>query len=231
MEKYCIINIDNKYAAEKISSYGYKCIATEKTDSISEYIAGHADVLYLKINDKMLYVSSCQNKNINILEQMGVTVKKIELSKGYKTESKLNLVLCSDMILYNPKTSVDISGLDKNKNLICTKQGYTKCSTIVVDEGFITEDENIYKKLIDANRKCLIIKKGFVNLYGYDYGFIGGASIFLREEKILLFFGDIRKHPDFKAICDFCSEINVKVDYIKNMELTDIGGGITLELP
>ena len=88
----------------------------------------------------------------------------------------------------------------------------------------ITEDYSIYSALKSVGKNCLLIEKGGVVLKGYNYGFIGGASAFLEKEKVLLFFGDITKHSNYKDIKVFCDCLNINVDYIENMELTDIGG-------
>ena len=75
-------------------------------------------------------------------------------------------------------------------------------------------------------KQVLLIKKGYVSLDGYDYGFIGGASVYIKDKKTLLFFGDITAHPDYSAIKDFCERKGVKIDYIKGIKLTDIGGAV-----
>ena len=74
----------------------------------------------------------------------------------------------------------------------------------------------------------MLLAKGFVELCGYEYGFIGGASAYIPEEKTLLFLGDITKHPDFEKIMDFCEKIAVKVKWIDNLPLKDIGGIVKL---
>ena len=52
--RYCIINPENKLITDKILSYGYKCIYTEKSANVSEAVSSHADVLYLILNEKEL---------------------------------------------------------------------------------------------------------------------------------------------------------------------------------
>ena len=72
--------------------------------------------------------------------------------------------------------------------------------------------------------RFLLIEKGYIRLDGYDYGFIGGASAYLKESNILLFSGNISIHPDFERIKIFCQNNDVDIDYIDGMDLTDIGG-------
>ena len=227
MRHYCIINTEDKRIADMLGKYGYICIPTEKSADVSEPISLHADVLYLKIAPKQLFISQCQKNNIELLDKYGYSITKIKLAPGYKTECRLNVAVSEDCVVYNPDTSVSTECFAENKQLIYVKQGYTKCSTIVlVNNCFITEDEGIYRALCSSGRKCLLITKGYVKLDGYDYGFIGGASAYLSAAKKLLFFGDISKHPDFEKIKAFCKECNCDIKWIENMQLTDIGGAV-----
>lgn len=225
MAGYCIINTENRIFAQRVEEYGYRCIGTIPSLCVSTPVSRHADVLYLKTDDNVLYISECQKENVSIATENGYTVKTVQLSPEYATECRLNMVVVEDIVLCNPKTCMDI-GMFGNKTIIRTNQGYTRCSTVVMEDGFITEDENIYKALTACGKQVLLIKKGYVSLEGYDYGFIGGASVYMKDKKILLFFGDISIHPDYLAIKDFCGRNGVKTDYIKDIKLTDIGGAV-----
>ena len=224
MKKYCIVNHENQKVIDKLKEYGYTCIPTEKSACVSEPISLHADVLYLRTKDNEIYVSDCQINNIHLLKNNGFKVIPVNLEPGYKTESKLNLVITDNTIVYNPKTAINTEKFGICKKAIYINQGYTRCSTIAMEDNYITEDNGIYKALINSGKNCLLIDKGYVKLNGYDYGFIGGASAYLSETRTLMFFGDISKHPDFYKIQFFCNEIGVVIDMINTMPLSDIGG-------
>ena len=72
----------------------------------------------------------------------------------------------------------------------------------------------------------LLIQPGHIDLPGYDYGFIGGAS-FVYENKVI-FFGNIEGHPDYTEIRDFIDEAGYEMIYEKNTQLTDLGGAVVL---
>jgi len=229
MEKYCIINTTNKEITAKLEEYGYKCIPTEKSTDVSGPISLHADVLYLKTDDKTIYVSECQKNNIELLKKLGYTVHTVKLSPGYKTECKLNMVITDDIILCNPKTCMDLSEVKGNRKIIPVNQGYTKCSTIVIDnDNFITEDKSIYNALTQNGKNCLLIEKGHVKLEGYEYGFIGGASVYLEKEKTLLFFGDINKRSSYKLILQCLPQLKIELKVVNKNALLDLGGAILL---
>ena len=227
MKYYCIINCQYPQITDKIKSYGYTIIPVEKSDDVSLQVSMHADMLYLKYYDTTIYVSHCQQNNIDKLTKAGLVVNTVKLYPGYETECKLNMVITDKFILCNPKTALPNDIFENKKNLISTKQGYTKCSTIVINEDlFITDDVSVYSALTDAGCRCLGVEKGSIALEGYNYGFIGGASAYIPEKNIVLFFGDITKHSDYLKIVEFCNEYDIKIDYIKDMPLTDIGGAI-----
>lgn len=227
--KLCIINTENHIIANKLKECGYTCIATEKSANVSEPISLHADVLYLKTGDKEIYVSDCQTDNIKLLKEIGYNVTEIKLAPGYKTECKLNMIVGDDAVVCNPNTCLNLEIFDSDKEIIKVNQGYTKCSTIVLsDNDFITEDEGIYNALKSCGKNCLLIEKGYVSLEGYDYGFIGGASVYLTDQNTLLFFGDITEHKNYCEIEKFCIEFKINIDCIKDFKLIDIGGSIIL---
>lgn len=228
-QHYCIINTENKQITDTILKYGYEVIATELSNNVSIPISLHADVLYLKVAENDIFVSDCQQHNIKTLENLGYNVNQIKLKPGYKTESKLNMVVTDKILLCNNKTCMDISKISNGRSIINTNQGYTKCSTIVLSEdNFITEDIGIYTVLKKAGKNCVLIDKGFVRLNGYDYGFIGGASAYLKKENVLFFFGDITKHKNYNTIYEFCKKLKIHIDFISDCELIDIGGAIIL---
>ena len=74
MEKLCIVNSENKAVTDVLEQYGYVCIPTQKSECVSEPISLHADVLYLKSENNKIFVSSCQNDNIDMLKQRGYNI-------------------------------------------------------------------------------------------------------------------------------------------------------------
>ena len=91
-----------------------------------------------------------------------------------------------------------------------------------VDENaIITYDRGIAAKAVKAGLEVLTIESGHVLLEGYETGFIGGASGRIGDE--IVFNGDLRKHPDFRAITEFVEGRGLKVRYFPGHDLTDIG--------
>lgn len=111
--------------------------------------------------------------------------------------------------------------------LIDVRQGYTKCSTVIVDENsIITYDKGIAKPCEAAGMNVLLVKPGFVKLRGADTGFIGGASG--RVDGEIVFNGDLSAHPNFREITAFIEERGLGCKWFESYELEDIGSIITV---
>lgn len=121
----------------------------------------------------------------------------------------------TDSVLLN---AADDTGLTK----IHIRQGYAKCSIIVVDEdSIITADRGIFKATTASGLDVLLIEPGQVVLEGYPYGFIGGASG--KVGNTIIFNGDLSAHSDYLKIKDFIERRGVNIKYFEDYPLTDIG--------
>jgi len=128
---------------------------------------------------------------------------------------------------YTEKNILDY--INNNKMIkINVKQGYSKCSICIVDENsIITSDEGIYSEVIKHDINCLLIEKGNIDLFNMNYGFIGGCSGLISRDNIC-FFGDISKHPNYIEIKEFLYTRNIKITYLGNETLLDLGSIIPL---
>lgn len=109
------------------------------------------------------------------------------------------------------------------------KQGYAKCSCVVVDEdSIITADRGIWKTAANVGMNVLLIEKSQVILEGQPYGFLGGASG--KVGNSIIFNGDITRHSDYEAIRYFIEIRGLEIVYFKEYRLTDIGSIIEEKL-
>lgn len=147
------------------------------------------------------------------------------LGSIYPLDIKYNAACTGKFFLHNLKyTAPELlkEAINKGFNLVDVKQGYTKCSAVIVDENsIITYDRGIEKAASKAGMDVLLVNPGGVLLPGYDRGFIGGASG--RIGKTVIFNGDLSKHEDYKAIKKFIEDRKLKCKYFKDYPLTDIG--------
>jgi len=145
---------------------------------------------------------------------------------GYPGDAAYNCLIIGGRLVHNLRYT-DKTILDYAKNtgmtLVHAEQGYAGCSACVVDSGSaITSDKGIHATLVKSGVDCLLISEGHVQLDGYGYGFIGGASGLL-DERILLFTGDIGLHPDYQSIRSFVTSKGVNIICLTDLPLFDIG--------
>jgi hypothetical protein len=90
----------------------------------------------------------------------------------------------------------------------------------------LTADPALQKALRANDEGVVPLRKGGIELPGYDCGFIGGASVVTQDG--VCFFGKIEDHPDYEAIKDFVGLEGKKVISLSDEKLTDIGGAVII---
>lgn len=183
-------------------------ILVDKTASVYDAVSCHPDIYYCRLPGSDVF-----------------SAFPGEIGEKYPENIGFNAVCLDKYFIHNLKyTNPRLLEYVKKLGLIPinVKQGYTKCSCVVVDgSSIITADEGIYAVLSAiSDIDVLKISEGHILLSGFDYGFLGGASG--RVGDTLYFHGDITKHPDYSLISDFVLSRNIKMKWF-DFPLTDIG--------
>ena len=202
-------------------------MASGKNKDIDPAVAEHADMAVLHLGGNKIILDKEQKSLKRILNENNFEVyETANAIKGeYPCDIKLNFTLVGDCAVGNFNYADEnlIKFLSAKKK-INVKQGYCKCSVLVVDENaVVTDDESICRKMLENGFDVLLISKGDITLSGHNYGFIGGASGKISKDTVL-FFGDITKHKDFKKINDFLEKHRCRFICTDNSPLRDIGG-------
>ncbi len=198
-----------------LADFGYDIIPTKNYNQFSKPERLHADMQLLRINDRLFTIENCEKS----------------LGERYPENVRLNCLLLGDC-LYGKLSAVDDSVIDycieNGIEPVNVNQGYTRCSTLVVNENaVITSDKSIEKALKNNGADVLLITPGNIILEGFDYGFIGGASF--TYGGTVYFFGNIKEHPDYEMIKAFCEKYNSNIEILcEEMPLTDIGGAVLI---
>ncbi len=108
-------------------------------------------------------------------------------------------------------------------------QGYARCSTVLFGHCMITADPSVKNEGEAAGFEVLSVSGGHVELPGYEYGFLGGASGIL-DGNTVAFIGDLSFHPDGDAIRQFIQNHGFSVAEIPGKPLRDIGTLLCIEL-
>lgn len=213
-----------------LDSVGIERIVVAPNCNIDPAVKYHADMSALHIGSNEIIIDKAQERLYETLSDKGFNVSPSDkiIAGEYPDDIALNFTVIGDKIIGNFRFAdkVLLSAFSEHQ-MINVKQGYCKCSCLIVNENaIITDDESICNAVVKNEIEALLIAKGDILLPGHQYGFIGGSAGKISKEKIL-FFGDITKHRDYKKIADFIEKYGCKIEYL-NFPLTDFGGIIPL---
>ncbi len=231
MNKY-VVSYKYPDFINELNKKGYETLTTDKIEIFPIPEQLHADMQILNIDNTIFMLNECINLK-KYFRENNVIYCKNKAGERYPENILLNFLNLNNK-LYGKLSAIDPSlkeyCIQNNIEMINLNQGYCRCSTLVIaDNAVITADSSIEKALKNSGVDVLKISHGNIILDGYDYGFIGGASGKLNDNTVT-FFGNIKKHPDYNLICNFCSKYNVNIEIIcKNLPLTDIGGIVKVE--
>lgn len=196
-------------------------------NSLAVPVKFHPDMLFAALGDKCLLTDrGYAEDNAEFFSRLGgfvdIKVSEKRLAPEYPMDILFDAVTNGDILLGRLEyTAPELLG--KYRVKINVKQGYARCSTVMLSTAAISADKGICDKIFDCGLDVLEISKGGIMLPGYGYGFIGGASVVLEHIKTVVFFGDISTHKDGKKITAFCEEHGYKVLYPNGEPICDHG--------
>jgi hypothetical protein len=226
MKTLAIINPDSPdEIAINLKKHEFEPVAIEKTELVSSYLAGHPDLQIFQFKNIIFCHPDISVKFLRKIEKYAeIKICSTKLSPDYPNDIPYNIVSVPGFAMHVLKhTEQGIKEHLENESvqLINVRQGYSKCSCIPAGHSVITADETIYKKCVENEIKSLKISPGFVNLPGYKYGFLGGASG-VYEKRIYLT-GNLDNHPDKLNIENFTNSLNFNIFYLSDNAPLDLG--------
>jgi hypothetical protein len=113
--------------------------------------------------------------------------------------------------------------LNDTKNAVNIHQGYARCSACVIDQNaIITADRSIAGAAGARGVEVTLIESGNIELDGYRYGFIGGASGLF--DGCVAFIGDPMTHPSGDKITAAVLNRGMNIIILDDGVLCDCGG-------
>lgn len=225
------IFVSHFIANELSKQIGVEMLPLFPYDKLDVPVCTHADMLVFVMKKRIFcYSDYCDNNRsvFDVAEKEGYEIVKIskQCSKKYPNDISLNILVMGNCLFANLKhIAIEVLeyATENGYNLIDVKQGYCACATLVLDENnAITADEGIYKAIISSGKNATLISGDGIRLDGYSCGFIGGASSVVG--KSVYFFGDIKKHPDYKKIHEKIETLNMTEFSITRGDVFDFGG-------
>lgn len=239
MTKYAVVDFRmRKIEKEYIKSLGYEIIENGFNLNTYDEIASHVDIYYLKVGDVVF--SAPEKKGLVPFNTVSCTTP---IGAEYPADIPYNVCVVGNNALHNFKYTDNIVKFYLERhgyNLINVEQGYSNCSTCVIDRNScITSDIGIAKALLDTGVDTLFVtepdiklKKRLSDVFKDEYrmsfvdskmqGFIGGAMARLGDTVIL--FGDVSNLVNGTKIMRFIEKKGLKFHHFEGLDVVDYGG-------
>ena len=212
--------------SEYLNSLGYKLLVCPPSNLLYEAVCGHPDMLMNILGNDIIVHKDMNNEFIQNLKLLNYNVYKSNLSLQmlYPNNVILNSLNLGNLFIHSIKyTDTNILRFLKSKKIIDVKQGYTKCSTCIINNhAIITSDISIAKALTLEKIDVLLIPPGDILLPDLNYGFIGGATGLI-EENVIAFYGHLDHYLHGKEILKFLNKHKVEPVFLRNGKLIDRG--------
>ncbi|MCX5687519.1 MAG: radical SAM protein [Candidatus Omnitrophica bacterium] len=211
----------------RLKKMGYCVIEVSLHPKLAKPVRGHPDMMLFFYGKKVIYEPHLE-KIAEILKDNGYECIKGESikSKEYPNDIIYDVAAIGESIIrYNGKIEKNIEIL--KAKFIRVKQGYAKCSVVVVDDKHIITSDKGIKDI--WGKKALLVRPGSINLPGYKTGFIGGASG-SHEDKVF-FTGSLKNHPDGALMREFIEKRGKKVVELSSSPLYDTGSILFFDVP
>lgn len=231
--KIVVMSTNNKELVNRVEELGIKVLSSENLSKLLIFEQYHTDLQLLHYNkDTVFVLKECTSLKENLKKYFPNVIEiSKNIDKDYPNNVMLNCVVLNDKLICNRKTIADEvlqMAVNDNLKIINVNQGYTKCSTCIVNENaIITSDKSIYKSCRNE-MDVLLIRQGYIKLSGTDYGFIGGSS-FKYNRNTLVFTGNIELHPDYENIKSFAENHNAELLSLTENTMIDIGSIIPID--
>lgn len=212
-----VSSLTGKPLVSELKQRGYTVLTTSPAQNLHPSVAAHPDMLMCRL--------SADSKGPVVFADTS------KLRPDYPGDALYNAICLEKYFVHRlDMTAGELlnKAIELGLQPINVRQGYTKCSSVVVDgRSVITADKGVaaaLEKLPDV--EVLRVRPGYVKLTGFDTGFIGGASGRIGGE--VWFNGDLTAHPDWREMKDFIESRGLGVSWF-DYELEDVGSLIETE--
>lgn len=220
--------------ADAFRSAGYVPISLPAWERLENPARDHPDMLLCPLPDgSILVYGAYYRANRDCFAAIDNRIRLYEAVPApvYPADIALNALICEKTAYGHLKTAESIK--KTVPAFIPVKQGYARCSSLLVDNTgdrplLITADQGIASAFKAYSGEVLTVSSGGIRLPGYDFGFLGGASVYDRLQKRAIFFGNLSSYPDGQAITAALTSRGIEILSLSVNTLWDCGGGVVV---
>ncbi|MBQ4509861.1 MAG: hypothetical protein II984_03980 [Clostridia bacterium] len=225
--------ISNQISSQFQNATGIKTFPLMPYNKLDLPVSSHADMLICVIDKNVFCYSDYYNESKSIfdeIEKLGYKIIKVnhQCDIKYPHDIGLNALVIGKKIFckrnYIAKEIIEYGEANGYK-IINVNQGYSACSTFIIDENsVITSDLGMQKAFQNEGINTIIVPNNNIILDGYNCGFVGGCGCILDNNAY--FFGSIKD-----TFIENCADIeaffeikNIKFHKVIDGRLRDFGG-------
>lgn len=231
MKRFAIIDERaSEEVMENVLLLGYEVILQKPYSFVSKSCSSHPDIsLFRLTNSKIIYAPGTDEEILKKLSDYGITLiqGKDKAGPTYPEEVRYNALVIGENLFHRMDITdeVILSEAKKEKlELVNVRQGYTACSTCLVnDNAIITSDTGIHKAALSKGIDSLLIPpQKNIRLDGVAWGFIGGATGRISDSKLAIS-GNPKFLNSYDEIISFLKARNVELISLGKAEVIDYG--------
>lgn len=226
--KYVVVDYRiSEEEKEKLAELGYEILICPPSNILYDAVCGHPDMLMNIIDSNTIMAHRDMDESfISILKSLGKNMffSYKSIGSSYPQDIILNAVNMKNIFIHNIKyTDSRLLEAVNGKKIINVNQGYTKCSTAILnDKAIMTSDTDIAREMQNNGFDVLFLSPGDILLPGLNYGFIGG-SCGLLEEGLIAFYGDLKNYIHGREVFNFLKKYKIEPCFLKSGKLIDRG--------
>ncbi len=221
-------------AVSAVPIEGVRCITPPCLSFLPSAMGRHADLQLCHLGGSFILAApEVFSFYEETLSPYGFSVLcgETHLQSTYPGDAAYTIARIGNVAIHNPEITdpVALRFFEKHGiSVIPVRQGYAKCMVVPVDEtSLITADRGVARAARAAGLSVLEIAEGGVELSGFPYGFLGGASGKTAADT-LFFTGKISAHPSYANIKNFLDERGIKIREGRIPISVDIGSVLPL---
>ncbi len=173
-----LIFIDRKapaVARQALSHWG-EVVVFDAPGIAYDAVSGHPDVFIFQYPGGLIVAPNIPARYLEILDRHNIAYQKGIMPVGakYPATAIYNALYTPYGVLHNAKVSDDLIKEKATKFIHC-RQAYTRCTTFLAGELFLTSDRGIEHTLLQQSLNVQFVHPQNIVLQGFKCGFIGGT--------------------------------------------------------